>query len=123
MLGTTNKTGTKITFKPDSSIFETINLSYEVIAKRLRELSFLNKGVRTVIIDERSEKRQEFYSERGLLAYLDYLVKGKNLIVDEHLYFNSEYKYDKNDKNESIMVEIAMCYADVYDEKIISWRS
>jgi DNA gyrase subunit B len=121
MLGTTNKTGTKITFKPDSSIFETINLSYEVIAKRLRELSFLNKGVRTVIIDERSEKRQEFYSERGLLAYLDYLVKGKNLIVDEHLYFNSEYKYDKNDKNESIMVEIAMCYADVYDEKIISY--
>lgn len=120
-LGTTNKTGTKITFKPDSSIFETTNFSYEIIAKRLRELSFLNIGIRSTIIDERSEKKQEFYSEKGLIAYLDYLVKGKTLIVDEYLYFKSEYKYDKNGKADSILVEIAMCYADVYDEKIISY--
>ena len=120
-LGTTNKTGTKITFKPDSTIFETITFSYEIIAKRLRELSFLNSGIRLSITDERSGKKQEFYSDRGLLAYLDYLTKGKNCIIDEYLYFKSDYQYIKNTKEESILVEVAMCYTDVYDEKIISF--
>lgn len=120
-LGTTSKTGTKITFKPDSTIFETINFSYEIIAKRLRELSFLNSGIRLSITDERSGKKQEFYSDRGLLAYLDYLTKGKTCIIDEYLYFKSNYQYIKNTKEESILVEVAMCYTDVYDEKIISF--
>jgi DNA gyrase subunit B len=120
-LGTTSKTGTKITFKPDSTIFETINFSYEIIAKRLRELSFLNGGIRLSITDERSGKKQEFYSDRGLLAYLDYLTKGKTCIIDEYLYFKSNYQYIKNTKEESILVEVAMCYTDVYDEKIISF--
>jgi DNA gyrase subunit B len=121
ILGKTTKTGTKITFKPDSTIFETINFSYEIIAKRLRELSFLNSSVHFSLVDERNGKSQHFFSEKGLLAYLDFLSKGKNLITDEYIHFKGEYKYNKNDKEEAVLVEVAMCYTDGYDEKIISF--
>jgi len=82
-------TGTFIKFKPDEEIFEKIEFDYEIIREKLLTLSFLNKGVKIILIDERNGKKEEFCFEGGIKSYLEELTKDKNSLI-ETVYFNEE---------------------------------
>ena len=111
--GTSDKTGTTITFSPDPQIFETLEYKYEILASRLRELSFLNKGLNLSLTDERSGKQESFYSEGGLLEFVRYLDGAKQPLIDEPIFVTS--------KKDDIEVEVAMQYNSTYLENIYSY--
>ena len=115
--GTTSKRGTKITFRPDSSIFETTTYSFEKLSERLREKAFLNKGIRIFIKDEREEpeKSHEFYYKGGIAEFVKHLNKNKSPLHDEPLYFEQI--------GDDLSVEVSMQYNDSYDEKIFSFAN
>lgn len=115
--GTTTKRGTKITFRPDSTIFETTTYSFEKLSERLREKAFLNKGIRIFIKDEReeTEKSHEFYYKGGIAEFVKHLNKNKSPLHDEPLYF--EVVHD------DLSIEVSMQYNDSYDEKIFSFAN
>src|SRR5512133_3925750 len=77
LCGETKKRGTKITFFPDAEIFETTEFSFDILSQRLRELAFLNAGVRILIKDERFEKEHEFYYEGGISSFVEYLNRNR----------------------------------------------
>ena len=106
--------GTKITFLPDNSIFQDTNFHFDTIAQRLRELAFLNKGVRIKITDERDGNEKEFFYEGGIVSFVDYLNKNKN-VLGEVIYF--EKKVDGLD------VEVALQYNESYNESIHSFAN
>ncbi|MBQ3033546.1 MAG: DNA gyrase subunit B, partial [Deferribacterales bacterium] len=112
-IGDSNKTGTKVTFKPDGLIFETLEFSYDTLARRFRELAYLNSGVKIILKDERFEKGEEFISEGGIPNYVKYLNKTKNLIFDDPIYIKGE--------SGGIIVELAVVYNDSYNESIHSY--
>lgn len=115
--GTTTKRGTKITFRPDSSIFETTVYSFEKLSERLREKAFLNKGIRIFIKDEREEeeKSHEFYYKGGIAEFVKHLNKNKSPLHDEPLYFEQIA--------DDLSIEVSMQYNDSYDEKIFSFAN
>ncbi|MET0753219.1 MAG: DNA topoisomerase (ATP-hydrolyzing) subunit B [Pyrinomonadaceae bacterium] len=115
--GKTEKRGTKITFKPDGEIFETLVYSFEKLSERLREKAFLNKGIRIFIKDEReeTEKSHEFYYKGGIAEFVKHLNKNKSPLHDEPLYFEVV--------NDDLSIEISMQYNDSYDEKIFSFAN
>ncbi|MCK5026028.1 MAG: DNA topoisomerase (ATP-hydrolyzing) subunit B [Nanoarchaeota archaeon] len=118
VIGDTQETGTIVTFSPDPEIFEDVIFHFDILAARLRELAFLNKGVRINLIDERPQNgdakgmSKEFYYEGGIIEFVQYLNKNKNALHDS-IYFEKE----KGD----ICVEIAMQYSDSYSENIFSF--
>jgi len=112
-IGTTNKTGTKVTFKPDAEIFETTEFSFEILSKRMRELAFLNSGIRITIADEFQGKKNEYFAEGGIISYLKYLNRAKTLLIEEPIYITGTH--------ENIMVEIVFTYNDTYNENIYSF--
>ncbi len=112
-VGDSNKNGTKITFKPDGQIFETLELNYETLAKRFRELAFLNSGIKIKLVDERFDTSEEFYTEGGIPSFVKYINKTKNLIFDEPIYIKGELN--------NILVELAIVYNDSYNESIYSY--
>ncbi len=113
--GTTKRRGTKITFLPDSEIFESLEFSYDTIAARLRELSFLNKGLEIVLEDLRSDRREEFKYEGGIASFVEYLNKNKNVLHPKPIYFEI--------KKEEVIVEVAMQYNDGYSETVFSFAN
>lgn len=115
--GKTTKRGTKITFKPDGTIFETTSYSFEKLSERLREKAFLNKGIRIFIKDERGEgdKSHEFYYKGGIAEFVKHLNKNKSPLHDEPLYFETI--------SDELSIEISMQYNDSYDEKIFSFAN
>ncbi len=115
VIGKTKNTGTKIRFKPDSEIFETVNFSFDMLSQRLRELAFLNKGLYISIEDERYEKKHEFYYEGGIVSFIEYLNKNKNCIHPKPIYIHGV-------KN-GIDVEISFQYNDGYAENLFSFAN
>jgi DNA gyrase subunit B len=115
--GTTSKRGTKITFRPDSDIFETTVYSFEKLSERLREKAFLNKGIRIHIKDEREEpeKSHEFYYKGGIAEFVKHLNKNKSPLHDPPLYFEVI--------DDDLSIEVSMQYNDSYDEKIFSFAN
>ncbi|MGV8982460.1 DNA topoisomerase (ATP-hydrolyzing) subunit B [Clostridium sp.] len=113
-IGTTEEHGTKIFFMPDAEIFEEIDFDYETVAQRLRELAFLNKGIRITLTDEREDKKQEFLYEGGIKSFVDYLNRNKGKIHDTI--------YIEGRKDEYI-VEIALQYNDTYTENLFSFAN
>ena len=115
--GTTTKRGTKITFRPDSSIFETTVYSFDKLSERLREKAFLNKGIRIFIKDEREEdeKSHEFYYKGGIAEFVKHLNKNKSPLHDDPLYFEVI--------SDDLSIEVSMQYNDSYDEKIFSFAN
>jgi len=115
--GTTSKRGTKITFRPDASIFETTIYSFDKLSERLREKAFLNKGIRIFIKDEREEeeKSHEFYYKGGIAEFVKHLNKNKTPMHDEPLYFEMV--------SDELSIEVSMQYNDSYDEKIFSFAN
>ncbi len=113
--GTTKRRGTKITFLPDSEIFESLEFSYDTVAARLRELSFLNKGLEIVLEDLRSDRREEFKYEGGIASFVEYLNKNKNVLHPKPIYFET--------RKEEVIVEVAMQYNDGYSETVFSFAN
>lgn len=107
--------GTKIRFKPDPLIFETIEFSYDILAQRLRELAFLNRGLRISILDERTEKSQTFYYEGGIVSFVNHLNKNKVPLHPEPIYIEG--------RREGVIVEIALQYNDGYTESIYTFAN
>ncbi len=113
--GKSKRSGTTVTFKPDSEIFETTHFVYETLAQRMRELAFLNPGLKITIIDEREDKQEEFLAKGGIRQFIQYLNRNKNLIHPKVIYFEGE--------KEGITAEVAFQYNDRYTEKIFSYAN
>lgn len=112
--GSTDKRGTLIRFAPDPEIFkETTEFSYETLAARLRELAFLNKGLRIVIDDERSGKNHDFLYEGGIVSFVQHVNKKKSPLFEEVIYCEK--------KDDQYEIEIAMQYNDGYGEALYSF--
>lgn len=117
IIGDTDETGTTIQFWPDDEIFETTAFMFDTLKKRLRELAFLNKGVRIIIEDEREGQEQEndYCFEGGIVSFVEYLNKNKHTLHESPIYFASE--------KDSSTVEIAMQYSDSYNENIYTFAN
>ncbi len=117
VIGDTDKTGTKITFKPDPEIFEVLEFDYDTLLKRLREQAFLNKGVRIILIDKRDPDKEprELYAEGGIKEFVKYINRNKDPLHDDVIYLEAE--------REGMMVEVAMQYTDSYSELILSFAN
>ena len=113
--GKTRKTGTKITFHPDPSIFEKTDFSYDILAQRLRELAFLNKGLKITLQDERSDKNTEFRFTGGIVEFVKHLNRGKQTLHDSPIYIEG--------KRDNVEVEIALQYNDSYAENVFSFAN
>lgn len=113
VVGDTTKRGTKVTFKPDDSIFETTTIKFDIIQKRVRELAFLNPGVRFVVIDERKDIKEEFYFENGIVDFVRVLNQAKEPLFDEVIYVKGE--------KDGVLVEVAFQYTKSYNEVIESF--
>lgn len=112
--GKTKKRGTKITFKPDAQIFETLEFSFDVLAQRLRELAFLNKGLEITLIDERTEKRQVFCYKGGIISFVEHLNENKGPL--------HKPVYIEREKN-GILLEAALQYNEGYSENLFSFAN
>ena len=109
-------TGTKIYFKPDATIFEDMEYDFDTLSQRLRELAFLNKGIRISLEDQRPEgKTEEYFYEGGIKSFVAYLNRNKETIQKEPVYFEK--------KKDDISVEIALQYNDTYNENIFSFAN
>ena len=113
--GTTKKRGTKVTFKPDSQVFETTEYSFDTLAQRLRELAFLNGGVTITIDDERDGKSHKFLYEGGINSFVEYLNQNKVAVNDKPIYMHGE--------KDGIDVEIALQWNDGYAETVYSFAN
>lgn len=115
--GKTRKRGTKVTFKPDTQIFDTTEFSFDKLSERLREKAFLNKGIRITIKDEReeTERSHEFYYKGGIAEFVKHLNKNKGTLHDKPLYLEKV--------GDSLSIEVALQYNDGYDEKVYSFAN
>ncbi len=117
VIGDTDKTGTKITFKPDGEIFETLVFDYDILLNRLREQAFLNKGIKIIFNDKRDDERESvtLHAEGGIKEFVKYLNRNKDAIHEDIVYFEAQ----KND----MMVEVAMQYTTSYAENLLSFAN
>ena len=116
IIGKAPKTGTKVTFKPDPTLFTDVNFVHETLAQRLRELAYLNKSVEIIFIDERVNKHDVYKFDDGLIAYVRYLNESKAALHDV-IYF------EKQDATTRLHVEIAMQYNDGYNETLLTFAN
>jgi DNA gyrase subunit B len=114
-IGDTNEHGTTIRFKPSSQIFTHISFNYDTLAKRLRELSFLNSGVRIELVDERDEKSEVFQHEGGLKAFVTHLNRSKTPVHESVLWFQT--------RDGETQVEVAMQWNDSYQESMYCYTN
>ena len=114
-VGKSKERGTRVTFKPDTQIFETTDFSFDILSQRLRELAFLNRGVKITIEDERTQKKHEFFYKGGLLSFVEHLNRAKTAIHAKVVYFEGE--------KDGVGVEIAMQWNDGYIESVFSFAN
>lgn len=114
-IGDSDGHGTKVFFKPDSEIFEETEFDYDTLANRLRELAFLNKGIRIILTDKRQDKKEEFHYEGGIKSFVTYLNRNKDNLFEEPIYIEG--------KKDDYSVEIALQYNDGYNENLFSFAN
>ncbi len=115
VIGKSKNTGTKVTFKPDKEIFKSIEFSYDILAQRLRELAFLNKGLEINLQDERQDKQAVFKFSGGIVSFVEYLNKNKAPLHNKVVNLEQE--------KEGIYLEAALQYNDGYSESIYSYAN
>ena len=114
-VGKTNKRGTKIHFKPDPEIFQEVRFDFDILSKRMRELAFLTKGVKICISDERTGKKKEFLYKGGIITFVEYLNRNRDVIHPKPIYISGK----KND----VVMEISLQYNTSYKENIFSFAN
>jgi topoisomerase-4 subunit B len=119
VVGKTKESGTKVTFMPDREVFSSIDFKFEIIDERLKELSFQNKGITLVLIDDRKDERiiKEHYSERGLLDFIDYLNESKTILHKDPIIFDGE----KEINNILMYGEVCLQFTDSTTEYVASY--
>jgi DNA gyrase subunit B len=115
IIGKSTNTGTKITFKPDKTIFSKTEYSYDTLSQRLRELAFLNKGLKIKLGDERTDKEAVFEFSGGIVSFVEYLNKNKSSLHNKVVYFQK--------LQDDINVEVALQYNDGYAETMFSFAN
>jgi DNA gyrase subunit B len=113
--GNTKRRGTKVKFLADAQVFETLILSFDTLSQRLRELSFLNNGIKISIADERNDQKQEFQYKGGIVSFVEYLNKNKTPIHPKPIHLEGE--------KEGVIIDIALQYNDGYAENIFSFAN
>jgi len=113
VIGQTEKTGTKIKFKADPEIFEVTEFSREILAHRFKELSYLNRGLKIILIDERDGYVEEFIKEGGIVSFVEDLNKGKKPLHPKPIYITGQ--------KDRVIVEIAIQYNEGYSEEILTF--
>ncbi len=114
-IGTTDLRGTKVTFKPDSQIFEKTDFSFDILSQRLRELAFLNRGVSISIEDQRTERSHEFLYRGGIQEFVEHLSKAKTPIHDKVIFLEGE--------REGVEIEVAMQWNESYAESVFAFAN
>ena len=114
-VGKAKKTGTNIWFKPDNTIFEETEYSFDLLSQRLRELAFLNKGLYIIIFDERNDKKHEFHYSGGIVSFILHLNEKKNPLHKKPVYIEKT--------KDNIQVELAIQYNENYKENIFSFAN
>ncbi|HNQ43453.1 MAG TPA: DNA gyrase subunit B, partial [Candidatus Cloacimonadota bacterium] len=115
ILGKSDRRGTIVKFRPDASIFETTEFSFDYLTTRLRELAFLNKGVRIILNDERSSRMHNFKYDGGIISFVEYLNQNKKPLVPKPIHIFSE--------REGMEFEVALQYNEGYQENIFSFAN
>ena len=115
VVGTADKSGTKIIFKPDHEIFTSTEFSYDILANRLRELAFLNKGITINFADERTGKKDRFNYEGGIVSFVKHLNKNKQVLHPEPIYFLSD--------QDNFVVEVSIQWNDTYAENMFVYTN
>ena len=118
--GRTDRRGTKITFRPDSTIFDTLDFHFETLSQRLRELSFLNKGVVITVTDERSDKTHQFKYAGGISEFVKHLNRNRTVLHRPPIHFEAERE---TSSGELIRLEVAIQYNDGYAENVFSFAN
>ncbi len=113
MIGKTDKSGTKVTFLPDSDMFGNLKFNFETICNRARELAFLNKGLKIKLVDLNTDREENYHYEGGISDFVEYLVEGKSKLFSKPIFFHGE---DKN-----FDLEVAFVYTDGYTENSFSF--
>jgi DNA gyrase subunit B len=115
-VGPAKKTGSKITFMPDGDIFPDTNFKYEILAGRLRELAYLNEGLKITIRDERDDKEDSFCYDKGLVAFVNHLTEGKQTL-NKHIVLHNE------DPEQGLIADIVLQYTDGYSETVFTFAN
>jgi DNA gyrase subunit B len=113
--GVSDHTGTTVRFKPDPEIFESVEFSFDTLASRLRELAFLNRGLKITVEDEKTAKRREYLYEGGIVSFVEHLNKNKDILHSPPIYFNRE--------KDGTSVEVALQYNNTYNENVLSFAN
>jgi len=107
--------GTSVHFSPDTGIFTTTEFKIEILENRMRELAFLNRGTRIILVEESTGKREEFFYEGGLVSFIEYIDRNRNSLIDDPVFVYGE--------REGVAIEIAMEWTDGYTENIFSYAN
>ena len=122
-IGTTDKTGTKVTFHPDPEIFPSTELSFDVLSQRLRELSFLNAGIRIQITDERSGKSHDFCYEGGIVSFVEHLNRSRTPLHRPPIYISGQREFELRGRKVPVSIEVALQYNETYNESVFCFAN
>jgi len=114
-VGKTRGKGTTVTFMPDPEVFEETEFSFDILSNRMRELAFLNKGIRITLIDERSDEKAEFYYQGGIVSFVEFINKNKGVLHKKPIYIEGE--------KDDCFAEVAIQYNDTYGESVFSYAN
>jgi DNA gyrase subunit B len=122
-IGTTEKTGTRVTFLPDSQIFSSTDFEFDVLSQRLRELSFLNAGLRIKISDERSGKSHDFCYEGGIVSFVEHLNRTRAPLHRPPILLSGERSFVSGGKDVKVVIDIALQYNETYNESVYAFAN
>jgi len=123
VVGETETTGTRVTFFPDPEIFPVTEFSFDVLSKRLRELSFLNAGVRINITDVNKDKKHNFCYEGGINSFVEHLNEKRSPLHPDPIYLSGQRSFDDHGRDVTVDVEISIQYNDSYNESVYSFAN
>ncbi len=121
--GTTDRTGTKVTFRPDPEIFPSLEFSFDTLSQRLRELSFLNAGLRIRVTDERNAKSHDFCYEGGIVSFVEHLNRSKTPLHAPPIYLSGRREFGPEGKRTPVEVEVALQWNETYNEVVYAFAN